>query len=95
MSGVSYQEAQADSSLRVQDMQRAIKSLMEELDAVDFYHQQVEACTDPALKALLARNRDEENEHVSMLLQWIRRNDDCLDEELREYLFSNGEIAHL
>ncbi len=93
MTSVSCQEAPSELSLVVQDMHQAISSLMEEFDAIEFYEQRVEACTDPALKALLARNRDAEKEHASMLLEWIRRNDDCLDKDLRECLFANKEMA--
>ena len=73
---------------------RAITSLMEELEAVDWYNQRVDACKDPALKAILAHNRDEEKEHAAMVLEWIRRRDPTMDKELRDYLFTEKEIAH-
>ena len=75
------------------DMHRAITSLMEELEAVDWYNQRVDACTDPDLKKILAHNRDEEKEHAAMVLEWIRRRDPRFDKELHEYLFSTGDIA--
>jgi ferritin-like protein len=75
------------------DMHRAIMSLMEELEAVDWYNQRVDACTDPELKAILEHNRDEEKEHAVMVLEWIRRRDPKLDHELRDRLFGTGAIA--
>jgi uncharacterized protein len=74
------------------DRHRAIVSLMEELEAVDWYDQRVEAATDEELKALLAHNRDEEKEHAAMMLEWLRRNDPGFDENLRTYLFAKGSI---
>jgi len=75
-------------------MHRAILSLMEELEAVDWYNQRAEACPDPELKAILVHNRDEEKEHAAMTLEWIRRNDPVFDKELRDYLFTEKPIAH-
>lgn len=74
------------------DRHRAIVSLMEELEAVDWYDQRVEAATDDELRALLAHNRDEEKEHAAMMLEWLRRNDAGFDANLRTYLFSKGSI---
>lgn len=74
------------------DLHRAISSLMEELEAVDWYNQRVEAATDPDLKALLAHNRDEEKEHAAMMIEWIRRHDQTFDKQLRTYLFAEGSI---
>lgn len=75
------------------DMHRAITSLMEELEAVDWYNQRVDACQDAELKTILAHNRDEEKEHAAMVLEWIRRHDPRFDKELRETLFKSGEVA--
>jgi len=75
-------------------MHRAITSLMEELEAVDWYNQRVDACTDDDLKAILAHNRDEEKEHAAMVLEWIRRKDLLFDKELKDYLFTDKPIAH-
>jgi uncharacterized protein len=75
------------------DMHRAIVSLMEELEAIDWYNQRVDACRDPELRAILEHNRDEEKEHAAMTLEWIRRRDPKLDGELRDYLFTDGPIA--
>lgn len=75
------------------DMHRAISSLMEELEAVDWYNQRMDACRDPDLREILRHNRDEEKEHAAMVLEWIRRRDSKFDEELKDYLFSQGSIA--
>lgn len=72
---------------------RAIRSLMEEFEAIDWYAQRVEATDDPSLKEVLAHNRDEEKEHAAMVVEWLRRNDAVLDRYLRQYLFSEGSIV--
>ena len=74
------------------DRHRAIESIMEELEAVDWYDQRVDATSDPELAAILAHNRDEEKEHAAMTLEWLRRNDPVLDRHLRTYLFTEGSI---
>ncbi|QGG94507.1 encapsulin-associated ferritin-like protein [Actinomarinicola tropica] len=74
------------------DRHRAIISLMEELEAVDWYDQRINATSDPDLAAVLAHNRDEEKEHAAMMLEWLRRRDPRLDQELRTYLFTDGDI---
>ena len=76
-------------------MHQAIVSLMEELEATDWYRQRADDCDDPALKAILLHNMREEIEHASMVLEWLRRNSADFDKELKEYLFSEGDIAHL
>ncbi len=85
---------EAADELRPQtiDNHRAIRSLMEELEAVDWYSQRVDATDDPELKAVLAHNRDEEKEHAAMVLEWLRRQDPVLDRFLRRYLFTEGSI---
>jgi ferritin-like protein len=87
-------EAASDLSEATRDMHRAIVSLIEELEAVDWYQQRVDACKNPELRAILAHNRDEEKEHAAMVLEWIRRNDGRFDKELRDYLFRDKTIAH-
>jgi ferritin-like protein len=72
---------------QTRDRHRAIASLNEELEAVDWYDQRVKAAQDEELKAILAHNRDEEKEHAAMVLEWLRRRDPVLDEHLRNYLF--------
>ena len=83
---------EANLSKETLDLHRAIVSLTEELEAVDWYNQRVEAATDPDLKALLAHNRDEEKEHAAMMIEWIRRHDQTFDKQLRTYLFAEGSI---
>jgi ferritin-like protein len=75
-------------------MHRAITSLREELEVVDWYNQRVDVCKDPELKAILAHNRNEEKEHAAMVLEWIRRQDTAFDKELKDYLFTEKSIAH-
>ena len=74
------------------DRHRALVSLQEELEAIDWYDQRIEGSTDAALKEILRHNRDEEKEHASMLLEWLRRGDAVLDRHLRTYLFTEGPI---
>lgn len=74
-------------------MHQAIVSLMEELEATDWYRQRADDCEDPALKEILLHNMREEIEHASMILEWIRRNSGDFDKELKEYLFKDGDIA--
>lgn len=95
MANEGYHEPIEQLSSATRDMHRAIVSLMEELEAVDWYNQRVDACSNPELKAILAHNRDEEKEHAAMVLEWIRRQDPSFDKELRDYLFTDKEIAHL
>lgn len=94
MSNEGYHEPINELSENTKDMHRAITSLMEELEAVDWYNQRVDACKDDELKAILAHNRDEEKEHAAMVLEWIRRKDPVFDHELRDYLFTEKAIAH-
>jgi ferritin-like protein len=95
MASEGYHEEVSELSDDVRDMHRAIVSLMEEMEAADWYNQRVAACKDPELKAILAHNRDEEKEHAAMLIEWIRRRDGKFDEELRDYLFTDKPIASL
>lgn len=94
MSSVGYHEPVEELSTQTRDMHRAIVSLMEELEAIDWYNQRVNACKDQSLKAILQHNRDEEKEHASMVLEWIRRNDPVFSRELQDYLFTDKPIAH-
>lgn len=93
MSHEGYHEPISELSDETRDMHRAIESLMEELEAVDWYNQRVDACKDPELKKILAHNRDEEKEHAAMMLEWIRKKDATFDKELRDYLFT-GKTSH-
>lgn len=94
MSSVGYHESVEALSAETRDMHRAIISLMEEFEAVDWYNQRAEVCKDRELKSILEHNRDEEKEHASMLLAWIRRKDPKFSKELKEYLFTEKPIAH-
>ena len=91
MANEGYHESNLSEETR--DMHRAITSLMEELEAVDWYNQRVDACKDKDLRVILAHNRDEEKEHAAMVLEWIRRRDPRFNKELRDYLFTDKPIA--
>ncbi len=77
------------------DHHRAITSLVEELEAVDWYDQRVKATQDSSLADVLAHNRDEEKEHASMTLEWLRRRDPILDRHLRTYLFTTEPVTEV
>lgn len=74
---------------------RALNSMMEELEAIDWYQQRIDASKDDQLIKILDHNRNEEIEHACMTLEWMRRNMDGWDEKLRTYLFTEGEITEL
>jgi ferritin-like protein len=86
-------ESEERLSAATRDLHRAIVSLMEELEAVDWYQQRVEATDDAELRDILRHNRDEEKEHAAMVLEWIRRHDPTFSDKLREFLFSEGPIV--
>ena len=77
------------------DRHRALISLREELEAIDWYDQRVAATNDPELAAVLAHNRDEEKEHAAMTLEWLRRHDPVLDKHLRTYLFTTTPVTEI
>lgn len=93
MASEGFHESPDKLSAETMDMHRAILSLMEELEAVDWYNQRMDACADPELRGILEHNRDEEKEHAAMVLEWIRRRDPKFDHELREALFTEGPIT--
>jgi uncharacterized protein len=93
MANEGYHEPIEELSDATRDMHRAITSLMEELEAVDWYNQRVDATKDSDLKRILEHNRDEEKEHAAMVLEWIRRRDPVMDKELRDSLFKDGQIG--
>jgi hypothetical protein len=95
MASEGFHESADQLSQRTRDFHRALVSLMEELEAIDWYQQRVDATGDPALKEILAHNRDEEKEHAAMVLEWIRRQDPGFDRHLREYLFTDRPITAL
>ncbi|RUO56370.1 MULTISPECIES: encapsulin-associated ferritin-like protein [Pseudidiomarina] len=94
MANEGYHEPYELLSDETRDMHRAIISLMEELEAVDWYNQRIDVCKDDELRKILIHNRDEEKEHAAMTLEWIRRRDKKFDEELKEYLFTEDVIGH-
>lgn len=93
MASEGYHEPISELSNQTRDMHRAITSLMEELEAVDWYNQRVDACKDDELRAILEHNRDEEKEHAAMVLEWIRRRDSTFASELKDYLFTDKPIT--
>lgn len=95
MSHEGYHEPIEELSDETRDMHRAITSLMEELEAVDWYNQRMDACKDPELRAILQHNRDEEKEHAAMVMEWIRRHDPKFDKELKEYLFTKKSLIEI
>jgi ferritin-like protein len=95
MSSETLHEDPKQLGPQVIDRHRAIASLMEELEAVDWYDQRVAATEDAELRAVLAHNRDEEKEHAAMVLEWLRRQDPALDRNLRKYLFTEAPLAAL
>jgi ferritin-like protein len=92
MSSESLHEPAEKLSPATIDRHRATVSLMEELEAIDWYDQRIDAATDAELKAVLCHNRDEEKEHAAMVLEWLRRQDPALDQQLRTYLFKDGDV---
>jgi ferritin-like protein len=94
MANEGYHEPVSELSDEARDMHRAIVSLMEELEAVDWYNQRMDACKDAELRAILKHNRDEEKEHAAMVLEWIRRRDAAFDKELRDTLFTDKKLDH-
>jgi len=93
MASEGFHESTEELTSQTLDLHRAIRSLMEELEAIDWYQQRVDATKDDALRAILAHNRDEEKEHASMLLEWIRRQDPAFDGHLKKYLFTAAPIS--
>jgi uncharacterized protein len=88
-----FHEAAEQLTPQTRDMHRALASLMEELEAVDWYQQRIDATGDDELRAILEHNRDEEVEHAAMVLEWIRRKDSTFEARLREYLFTEAPIV--
>ena len=92
MASEGFHEAATSLQSATIDRHRAISSIMEELEAVDWYDQRVDATDDESLAEVLAHNRDEEKEHAAMTLEWLRRHDSVLDRHLKTYLFTSGSI---
>ena len=90
-----YHEPEGELSSSTRNYHRALRSLCEELEAVDWYQQRWERCDDEALRAILAHNRDEEMEHACMVLEWLRRSMPGWDERMRTYLFKQAPITEI
>jgi ferritin-like protein len=86
-------EERSKVSEATQDMKRAIDSLKEELEAVDWYNQRADATENEELKKILVHNANEEKEHAAMILAWIKKNDPAFRKELDEYLSVEGDIT--
>lgn len=91
----SFHEAEDELKPQTRERHRAVASIMEELEAVDWYDQRIDASDDAELRAILAHNRDEEKEHAAMVLEWLRRRDAKLDEHLRTYLFTDKPLLEV
>ena len=92
MSSATLESGLSESAL---DIHRALASLQEELEAIDYYHQRADRTQDGAVKAIVEHNRDEEIEHAAMLLEWLRRRMPVFDEALKTYLFTSAEITSI
>lgn len=90
-----YHEPVDELGARDRDYVRALNSLKEEVEAVNWYQQRVAVTSDEQLKAVLAHNRDEEIEHACMTLEWLRRNMPAWEEHMRTYLFKQADIVDL
>lgn len=90
-----YHESESDLSEESRDYSRALNSLKEEIEAIDWYSQRADVTSGEELKKILVHNMEEEMEHASMLLEWLRRNMDGWDENLREYLFTEQDITSI
>ena len=97
MTDLSEQLHEERGALRPEtiDRHRAIASLREELEAIDWYDQRVDVAGDAELREILAHNRDEEKEHASMVLEWLRRHDPVLNDMLKTYLFADGPVLEI
>ncbi len=93
MSSETLHESPELLSEETKNMHRAIASLREELDAVDWYQQRADVCSDDELRAVLVHNKNEEIEHAMMVLEWIRRHNDVFDTNAKAYLYSSGPIT--
>ena len=95
MAGETLHEEREALGQEILDRHRAISTIMEELEAIDWYDQRIKGSSNAELQAVLAHNRNEEKEHASMLLEWLRRHDAEFDTHMRTYLFSQGPIREV
>ena len=92
MAGETLHEDRGVLSKEIVDRHRALSTIMEELEAIDWYDQRIAGSDNAELRAVLTHNRDEEKEHASMLLEWVRRHDPAFDRHMRAQLFNPGPI---
>src|ERR1700722_7571578 len=95
MAGEALHEDREKLGPEILDRHRGISTIMEELEAIDWYDQRIKAAANPELQSVLLHNRNEEKEHASMLLEWLRRHDSEFEGHLRTYLFSQGPIREV
>lgn len=88
-------EDRKNLSQKTLDLDRARQSIIEELEAVNWYQERIDATDDEQLKKILIHNRDEEKEHAAMLIEYVRRIDEAFHEELETYLFSKKDITEI
>ena len=91
----NYHEPASEISAKTRDFIRALNSLKEEIEAVDWYQQRVDVCVDKQLKKIMEHNRNEEIEHACMTLEWLRRNMNGWDQNLKTYLFTEKDIVKI
>lgn len=89
----TFHESEDRLTPGTRDLHRALVSLMEELEAIDWYQQRMDAAEDAELREILRHNRDEEQEHAAMVLEWIRRRDAGFGAMLKTHLFTEGSIV--
>ena len=92
---MQYIENDSKLDRQTSDFVRALKSLMEELEAISYYQQRADTTTEPELKSIVEHNRDEEIEHCCMLIEWLRRNMPVWDENLKIYLFTTAPLTQV
>ena len=90
-----YHESYEKLSKSTLDLHRAWMSLKEEIEAMDWYQQRIDATDNKELKEILKHNRDEEKEHAAMLMEWVRRNDTAFAKEMKDYLFTDKPIIRI
>ncbi|MCJ8343132.1 MAG: hypothetical protein MJH09_09850 [Cetobacterium sp.] len=92
---ITQAESTKSLSREVKDRSRAYESLIEEIEAIEWYDQRADVCTNDELKKVLVHNMNEEIEHATMLFEWLRRNVDVLDENMKKYLFTKKSIVEI
>lgn len=92
---IEYHEPPQELSAETRDLHRAFCTLVEELEAIDWYLHRLDVSEDPDLRAMMAHNQHEECEHAAMALEYLRRRVPKLDEYLRQYLFTEGNLVEI